>query len=53
MIAAIKVTIKTHKIIVNGGLWPKIIVSQKGTQGPPGTINSFDPGDLAALFSSI
>jgi hypothetical protein len=43
MIAAIKVTIKT----------PKIIVSQKGTQGRPGTINSFDPGDLAALFSSI
>jgi hypothetical protein len=43
MSTSIKVVVKTHKIIV----------SQKGTQGSPGNTNTYDPGDLAALFSSI
>jgi hypothetical protein len=53
MIASIKVVVKTHKIKVSNKNPHSIIVSQKGTQGPPGDISEYDPGDLSILFSSI
>jgi hypothetical protein len=53
MIGAIKVVVKTQKLVVNPAPVQRIIVRASGTQGPPGNVAAYDPGDLAGLFNSI
>ena len=53
MIGAIKVVVKAQEIIINPAPVQKIIVRASGTQGPPGNVDAYDPGDLAGLFNSI